>query len=176
MSKAPILSLFAAALIIGWYAPTLTTDLAAEDTIGDTTVAPEETRLAAARQPTWATDGTTLARSGDGHFYAEVTVDAMRYRFLVDTGASVVALTGQDAADMGLQWSEAELQPIGRGANGMVYGVPAMIERMEVDGIEARNVQAAIIPEGLDISLLGQSFLSRIDRVAIEGDTMTLGS
>ena len=46
---------------------------------------------------------------------------------------------------------------------------------MEVDGIEAQGVEAAIIPEGLDISLLGQSFLSKIENVQISGDEMRLG-
>ena len=177
MSKAPLISLFATALLVGWYAPTLSADLGEPEGRGEVLeVRPDKARFAAARPDAWGAGGTVLTRSDDGHFYAEVSVEAADYRFLVDTGASVVALTGEDAADMGLQWSEMDLRAIARGANGTVFGVPVMIERMEVDGIAVRNVQAAIIPEGLHVSLLGQSFLSRFDEVSIKGDRMMLGS
>jgi len=55
-------------------------------------------------------------------------------------------------------------------------GVGVRLERIEVEGIEARDVEAAIIPEGLDVSLLGQSFLSKIENVEINGDEMRLGA
>jgi len=95
--------------------------------------------------------------------------------FLVDTGASIVALIGEDAQTMGLYWDESSSQRIGRGASGAVYGVPTTISHMEMGRFEARNVQAAIIPEGLGVSLLGQSFLSRVSDVKIKGNEMRLG-
>ena len=67
-------------------------------------------------------------------------------------------------------------KPIGRGANGVVLGVGVRLERIEVEGIEARDVEAAIIPDGLDVSLLGQSFLSKIENVEISGNEMRLGA
>ena len=77
--------------------------------------------------------------------------------------------------DLGLSWDDSALRPIGRGASGTVYGTPVVLQSLEVGGFEARNVEAAIIPEGLDVSLLGQSFLSKIDNVEISGDEMRLG-
>lgn len=129
-----------------------------------------------ARSQGWSSDETVLERQPDGHFYAEASVDSRPCRFLVDTGASIVALTAEDADAMGLQWDESALTSIGRGASGPVYGIPIVIDRMELGGFEARGVQAAIVPEGLDVSLLGQSFLSQLRGVQIDGDRMTLGS
>ncbi len=121
----------------------------------------------------WAHE-TVLRRDGDGHFYADVTVDGVTSRMLVDTGASVVALTGEDAAAMGLYWNPAEVDTVAQGASGPVYGVNAVLPRMRLGEFEARDVRAVIIPEGLGISLLGQSFLETITNVRINDDRMVL--
>lgn len=123
----------------------------------------------------WSTDDVTLARESDGHFYADVRVDGRDFRMLVDTGASVVALTGADASAMGLYWDDAEVAPIAQGAGGAVEGVRTTIQRMTLGEHEVRDVSAMIIPEGLGISLLGQSFLSSLGKVEITGDQMVLG-
>ena len=116
-----------------------------------------------------------LTRSPDGHFYSDVSVNRRSIRALVDTGASVVALTGADAAAIGLHWEQADIRVIGSGASGPVNGVPVLLDSVELGRHEARQVQAVIIPQGLDVSLLGQSYLSTVDPVRIEGDRMLLG-
>jgi aspartyl protease family protein len=172
MQKAPVISLLICAGLVGWLAPNLSTDMGVKVS-GENMAAP---KAVTASQPAgWAAEETVLKRHADGHFYADGVVEGRQFHFLVDTGASIVALTGQDAEAMGLYWDESKLRPIGRGASGTVHGVPVRIEQMEVGGFEARDVQAAIIPEGLDVSLLGQSFLSQIDNVEISGDEMKLG-
>jgi aspartyl protease family protein len=127
------------------------------------------------RRDNWMSGETVLERERDGHFYASITVDSRDYRVLVDTGASIVALTEQDALDMGLSWDDSEVRVIARGASGDVRGVPVTIPQMQMGGFEAQDVQAAIVPEGLDITLLGQSFLGKIDNVEISGDRMVFG-
>lgn len=123
----------------------------------------------------WVAGTTELPRAPDGHFYAEATVNTAPIRFLVDTGASVVALTGADARAAGLSWSDADVRPIAQGASGPVEGVPVMLERLTLDRHEADNVRAVIVPDGLPVSLLGQSFLQQIDPVRIERERMVLG-
>lgn len=124
----------------------------------------------------WYQGEHTLVRESDGHFYANVAVAGSSMRMMVDTGASVIALTAADATAAGLSWNDSEVALIGRGASGDVFGVPAMLPDVEVGGITKRNVQAVIIPEGLDTSLLGQSFLSAVDNVEIADDRMILGA
>ncbi len=124
----------------------------------------------------WALEEVVLDREADGHFYANVRIDGMTYRMLVDTGASVVALTGSDASAMGIYWDDMDVRPIAQGAGGAVEGVGATITRMNVGDHEAQDVRAMIIPDGLQISLLGQSYLSTLSKVEITGDRMVLGS
>ena len=63
-------------------------------------------------QPQWYGGAMVLDREQDGHFYANVRIDTRDYRMLVDTGASMIALTGDDARDMGLDWDPNGLQPV----------------------------------------------------------------
>ena len=123
----------------------------------------------------WVAGTTELARAGDGHFYADAMVNNSRIHFLIDTGASVVALTGADARAAGLHWSAADVRPIARGASGPVFGVALTLDHISLNGHKANNVSAIIVPEGLDTSLLGQSYLSTVQPVRIEHDKMVLG-
>ena len=171
MRLASAITLVCAAAMAGWLAPGLKVGGGDRDrTAAVSTVRPPTTENAG-----WMAGDTILDREADGHFYAHASVDSRDARFLVDTGASVVALTGDDARAIGLSWDDSDLVAIGRGANGTVFGVPVRLEEVRVGGFEAHDVEAAIIPEGLDVSLLGQSFLSRLPGVRIEGDRMVLG-
>lgn len=123
----------------------------------------------------WLGGETALRRAPDGHFYAEPVIDGVPMRMMVDTGASVIALRGADAEALGLAWTVDELRPIARGAGGMVSGFPVMLESVQLGELELRRVQAVVIPEGLPISLLGQSFLNRIGRIEVTGEQMLLG-
>ena len=88
----------------------------------------------------------------------------------------MVALTAEDADAMGIHWSPDDVKPVARGASGLVYGVEVKVERMQVGDFDARSVDAIVVPDGLAISLLGQSFLSQVPRVEIDGQRMILGS
>jgi aspartyl protease family protein len=124
----------------------------------------------------WNGGDHTLTRRGDGHFYAPTQVNGMAVNMLVDTGASVIALTGADALAAGVHWDESAIQPVARGASGDVFGVPVRLREVAIGGMTQRNVQAIIVPQGLDVSLLGQSYLSRLRTVEINGDTMQLSA
>jgi len=115
-----------------------------------------------------------IDRSSDGHFYADVDVNGVPVGFLIDTGATAIALTGGDAEAIGLDWDEYNLQVVGRGASGDVYGKPVILDEVTLGDFVARNVPAAIVPNGLDKSLLGQAFLKEINSVNISGDEMVL--
>lgn len=135
-------------------------------------------RQAARAQATseWYGGEISLPREPDGHFYADVLVEGSRGRMMVDTGASVIALTGEDARAMGVDWNESDVRPVARGANGDVLGVPVTLDSVALGDLELHGVEAIVVPEGLAISLLGQSFLGRVKRVEIQGDKMVLAS
>jgi aspartyl protease family protein len=115
-----------------------------------------------------------LDRAGDSHFYADTEIDGRNVRMMVDSGASIVALTRRDAEAIGINVDDL---PVGGSANtagGVVPMRMVMLDSVEVDGIEVRGVQAAVIEADMGVSLLGQSFLSKLAAVNVEGDTMTL--
>lgn len=119
-------------------------------------------------------DGSvTLDRSADGHFYADARVNGSTIRFLVDTGATGVALARDDARRAGVSFSESSFEPIGQGASGEVRGQPVSLDRIRLGHREAEDLPAVVL-EGGDRSLLGQNFLRRFRSVAIEGDRMVL--
>jgi aspartyl protease family protein len=156
---------------VGWFVPDLSqggSPRAAASVVG------EADRAEIAQENNWQPGEVVLQRARDGHFYAEVTVGSGSVMMLVDTGASIVALTGNDASMMGVDWDPGDVRPIARGASGDVYGVPVMLERIQVGELEAQGVQAVVVPEGLDVSLLGQSFLSKMIGVEIKQDGMVI--
>ncbi len=115
-----------------------------------------------------------LDRSGDSHFYADTEVDGTNVRMMVDSGASIVALTRRDAEVIGIDVDRLPVSGMARTAGGDVPMRTVMLDRVEIDGIEVRRVEAAVVDADMGISLLGQSFLSKLDAVNVEGDTMTL--
>jgi aspartyl protease family protein len=117
--------------------------------------------------------GVALERHSDGHFYADVAVNGTMIHFLVDTGASGIALTQADAQRASVTANDGGSIPVAKGASGTVYGQFATIDRVALGGKEVRDSRAVII-EGGEQSLLGQSFLGEFASVEIRDDQMVL--
>jgi aspartyl protease family protein len=117
-----------------------------------------------------------VERQPNGHFYVDGTVNGQSVRFLIDTGATTVALTSDDARRVGLDFSPAEFQPIGYGASGPVMGKDVTLNSVALGRNEVSDVRGVIMADasGLNVSLLGQSYLERIGQVQITGDEMVL--
>lgn len=162
----------AAGALVGWFAPGMSDPTAAP---GVAKPKDAEAQLEVLQRDQWLAGEVVLPRAEDGHFYADVTVDGGSALMLVDTGATTVALTGEDAEALGIAWNDGDVRPVAKGASGTVYGVPVTLEHVQLGEFEARGVAAIVVPEGLGISLLGQSFLSQIERVEMEQDRMVLG-
>jgi len=117
---------------------------------------------------------TVLEREGNGHFYTHARLnDGELVHFIVDTGASVVVLTIDDAARLGLAVDPAQFAVVGEGAGGPVRGQEVMLDSVDVDGKRVDDVRAVVL-EGSKLSLLGQSYLSRMGEVQMSGDYMVL--
>lgn len=115
-----------------------------------------------------------IRRASDSHFYADTDVQGTQIRMLVDSGASLVALTRRDAEAIGINVDSLPVAGMAQTAGGQIPMRVTMLNRVEVDGIEVRNVEAAVIDADMGVSLLGQSFLAKLDAVNVEGDMMTL--
>ena len=106
-----------------------------------------------------------ISPGSNGHFQVEGRVDGRRMDFMVDTGASVIALTARDAAMLGVHPSDSEYVAAVKTANGIVRAAPVRLDRVEIDDIEVRDVAAMVMPDGaLSDNLLGLSFLQRLHR------------
>jgi aspartyl protease family protein len=116
---------------------------------------------------------TELERKPNGHFYVTADVNGAPINFIVDTGASVIALTEEDARSAGLEFSSSEFEPVARTASGVAKGKIVTLPKVSIDGKEVMEVEAMIL-EGAEISLLGQSYLARISGVQMNGDRMVL--
>jgi aspartyl protease family protein len=115
----------------------------------------------------------TLQRSSDRHFYAEAEINGKPVRFLVDTGASEIALTEEDAAKAGIAVDPARYELLGQGASGIVRGQYVELKRLKLDGIAQEDAKAVVI-QGATISLLGQPFLEDVDEIVIRKGEMIL--
>ena len=114
-----------------------------------------------------------LQREGDGHFYADVRINGAPIRMLIDTGASGIALSREDAQMAGLATSIGMNDIVGEGASGEVHGQWVRLDRVELGPLSASGLDAAILDGGQQ-SLLGQSFLRKFAKVQIEDDKMVL--
>ena len=91
------------------------------------------------------------------------TVDGRRVRMLVDTGASVVVLSHEDAGIVGIRVSSRDYTRRIKTANGVVQAAPVRFSEVKVGDISVRGVEALVMPPGkLATSLLGMSFLKRL--------------
>lgn len=115
-----------------------------------------------------------VLRGADGHYWAEADIDGHAVRVMVDTGASVVALTRQDAARLGVEPEPADFDSVVQTASGPVDAAPVILKHVAVAGARVDEVQALVVKEGLPHSLLGMSFLGRLSRFEATPTGLTL--
>ena len=104
-----------------------------------------------------------LTRGSNGHFAVDARVDGRRLSFLVDTGASHIAMPMREAARLGIHPRPSDFTVRVNTANGMTKAALVELRMVEVGDIVVRNVAAIVHPdEGLSVNLLGMTFLSRV--------------
>ncbi|AFL52701.1 aspartyl protease family protein [Sinorhizobium fredii] len=116
-----------------------------------------------------------LRKRLDGHFQAEATINGEAVSMLVDTGASSIALTYEDAERIGLDPESLGYSVTVMTANGRTLAAPVTLEQIAIGPIERRNIRAMVAAKGnLDRSLLGMSFLSTLDSLQMRTDELRL--
>jgi aspartyl protease family protein len=110
-----------------------------------------------------------------GHYFARAEVNGRPIAVLVDSGASVVALTDDDARRAGVLVRSSDYTQRVSTANGFARVAPVVLDRISIGAITVRNVPAAVTqPGSLATSLLGMTFLARLQRVDIRSGTLLL--
>lgn len=155
----PAIALFgAAALAVLSLRGTLTDDLGARPVAA--TAVTDEAEFAKVTPHQIRT--ASLRKEGDGHYWATARVNGAAVKFLVDTGATMISLTRRDARRIGVNTDRLIRSVDVRTAAGRVKAGTVLIDKIEIDDVTLENVQAVVIEEGLEYSLLGMSFLNRL--------------
>ncbi|HKT53980.1 MAG TPA: TIGR02281 family clan AA aspartic protease [Caulobacteraceae bacterium] len=132
------------------------TQAAEATTTGAQPAAPVESSL--------SDSAATVSKAEDGHYWADASVDGRQIHFLVDTGASAVALTPGDAERLGIDPSSLNYAVTVSTAGGQTHAARVSLQSVAVAGAEVDNVEAFVVRTGLEHSLLGMTYLGRLSR------------
>ncbi len=118
---------------------------------------------------------TALKAGQNGHFIVKAEINGRNVKVMVDTGASAVALSYEDAKDIGLHPSGLDYNVPVSTANGIVRAAGVNLDKVEIDGVRVSDVQGLVMPEGaMRGSLLGMSFLGKLRSFKVEDGVLYL--
>jgi aspartyl protease family protein len=107
----------------------------------------------------------TITKGRNGHFQAEARVNGATLDFMVDTGATVIALKEGDAARLGIHPAPSQYSATVSTANGQTKAARTQLASIDIGGVVVRDVDALVLPDDvLGQNLLGMAFLSRLKR------------
>lgn len=115
-----------------------------------------------------------IRASHGGHFFIETHINGAPERFMIDTGATDIALSPRAATAAGFDIETLGYTRVYSTANGTVSGAPVRIKRLEVGRYTLRNVPASVNKAPMKHSLMGMTFLNQFESYNVEGDIMTL--
>jgi aspartyl protease family protein len=134
-------------------------------TASDVATTARRTRTAAAPKPASIGSIVEIEAERNGHFNTEADVNGRAIDVMIDTGATMVALSYEDAERAGILLNDSDFTQSVSTANGIARVAPVTIDRISIGDITVRNVPAAVTERGrLKTSLLGMSFLGRLSR------------
>ncbi len=119
-------------------------------------------------------DSITIARAKDGHFWVDADINGETIHFLIDTGASHVILTPDDAKRLRLDLIADDYTLSYATASGHVAAAQVTLDQINIGPLSATNVIAAVNDHPMPHSLLGMSYLNLLSQFSVNGNTMTL--
>lgn len=115
-----------------------------------------------------------IHKSMNGHFYIDLEINNVDIKFMIDTGASRVVLSKRDAFRIGIDDSVLNFKNRVYTANGNIMVAPITISKIFIDGKEFRNISASVNGGDMKISLLGMSFLNKLNSFTIEKNRLIM--
>lgn len=115
-----------------------------------------------------------IRMSPDGHFWAQVSLNGVETRMLVDSGATLTSISTETAERAGVEPQVGITPILARTANGIVQARPGTVEQFDLGPIAASDLQVAIAPALGPVDILGMNFLVRLASWRVEGQTMVL--
>jgi aspartyl protease family protein len=117
----------------------------------------------------------TLKANRNGHFYARANINGRSVAVLVDTGATGVFLSYDDAREIGITPNKSEYTIRTRTANGIGRAAPVTLDHVRIDSVEVCNVRGVIAePGALHVTLLGMEFIRGLSRFELRGQELVL--
>lgn len=110
----------------------------------------------------------------DGHFWADATLNGVRRRMLIDSGATVTAISEATAAAARVEGSGAPVPVLLKTANGMAPARAGSVEELRLGNIVARDLKVVVSPAFGDMEVIGMNFLSKLASWRVEGRTLIL--
>ncbi|MGN6279216.1 MAG: retropepsin-like aspartic protease family protein [Sphingomonas sp.] len=115
-----------------------------------------------------------IAKADDGHFWAVAEINGVRRRMLIDSGATVTAISSATAKAAKLDLNESPFGTTLSTANGDIAVTRSSIDDLKIGTIETHDLDAVVSPAFGDTDILGMNFLSRLKGWRVEGDTLIL--
>jgi aspartyl protease family protein len=163
-----VLGFAAIAVVLALAVPDLTARLVAMTEAPPAAKAPSSPEKAGAAR-------VTLSADQRGHFETNVTVNGRPMKAMVDTGATVIALTYEDGRSLGLVRPGDRYEIKMQTANGMSGAKRVVLNSVRIGGISLSNVEAIVGQEGaLGVNLLGMSFLKKLRTFEMQGGRLIL--
>lgn len=137
--------------------------------------APTEAVPASVAAPAASSRLVALKADTRGHFVTDIQINHQFVSALVDTGASLVAMSAEDARKVGINPPRSDFSIPVNTANGVVRAAKARVSSLKLQSIEVRDVEVMVMPPGaLNHTLLGMSFLKRLASFEMNGNTLVL--
>jgi aspartyl protease family protein len=115
-----------------------------------------------------------IAMSPDGHFWARVSINGVQRRMLIDSGATISAISEKTAAEASVTKGTSLMPVVLQTANGAVRAETGSIDRLTVGSIQARNLKTVVSPALGPVDILGMNFLSQLASWRVEGRILIL--
>ncbi|WP_419808194.1 retropepsin-like aspartic protease family protein [Sphingomonas sp.] len=115
-----------------------------------------------------------IRMSADGHFWADATIGGVSRRMLVDSGATITALSSGTAAAAGIRPEKPLFPVLIQTANGQISAQTAAVPELKLGTVVARDLPVVVAPAFGDTDVLGMNFLSKLKSWRVEGQTLVL--
>jgi aspartyl protease family protein len=115
-----------------------------------------------------------IRMAADGHFWASATVNGVKRRMLIDSGATVTAISETTAAAAGVKAGVGPAPVVLRTANGMAPARTGSVGELRLGNIVARDLKVVVSPAFGDLDVIGMNFLSKLASWRVEGRTLVL--
>jgi aspartyl protease family protein len=117
---------------------------------------------------------TRIRMSPDGHFWARVTVNGVDRRMLIDSGATLTAISEETAREAGIDTERGGFPVVLRTANGTVAAERGTADQVQVGSVRTEKLRVVVSSAFGDVDVIGMNFLSRLASWRVEGRTLIL--